>query len=147
RLAAGIVVNAAGLFGDHVERLAGRDPGFAIRPRKGQFIVYDKSAHTLVNAIILRVPTERTKGVLLARTVFGNLLLGPTAEDQDDRIHARTDEAVLRRIMEEGEAMVPALVGQTVTAAFAGLRPATEHRDYQLRADAASWFITVGGVR
>ena len=82
------------------------------------------------------MPTERTKGVLLARTVFGNLLLGPTAEDQDDRVHATCEEAVLRRIMEEGEAMLPALAGQTVTANFAALRPATEHRDYVLNVDA-----------
>jgi len=146
-IAARLVVNAAGLFGDRVETLAGRVPGFTIRPRKGQFLVYDKPAHELVTSIILKVPTERTKGVLLARTVFGNLLLGPTAEDQDDRVHARTDGAVLRRIMAEGEAMLPALAGQTITAAFAGLRPATEHRDYQLRADPEQRFITVGGIR
>lgn len=147
QIAARLLVNAAGLFGDKIEKLAGRDPDFTIRPRKGQFVVYDKPAHDLVEAIILRVPTERTKGVLLSRTVFGNLLLGPTAEDQEDRIHARTDETVLRRIMAEGEAMLPALADQAITATYAGLRPATEHRDYQLRVDAPSRFITVGGIR
>ena len=142
-----IAVNAAGLFGDRVEALAGLSPSFNIRPRKGQFLVYDKPAHDLVKAIILRVPTERTKGVLLARTVFGNLLLGPTAEDQEDRIHATCEEPVLRRIMAEGEAMLPALAGQTITASFAALRPATEHRDYVLKADAEARWITVGGIR
>lgn len=146
-VAARLVVNAAGLFGDHVERLAGRQPGFEIRPRKGQFVVYDKPAHDLVTAIILRVPTERTKGVLLARTVFGNLLLGPTAEDQTDRVRASCEEPVLRRIMAEGEAMLPELAGQTITATFAALRPATEHRDYVLRVDAEDSWITVGGIR
>ena len=57
------------------------------------------------------------------------------------------DEAVLRRIMAEGEAMLPALASQSITATFAGLRPATEHRDYQLRVDAAARLITVGGIR
>lgn len=146
-VAARLVVNAAGLFGDRIELLAGRQPGFTIRPRKGQFVVYDKPAHDLAKAIILRVPTERTKGVLITRTVFGNLLLGPTAEDQDDRIHAACDEKVLRRIMAEGEAMMPALAGQTVTATFAALRPATEHRDYVLKADAENGWLTVGGIR
>jgi glycerol-3-phosphate dehydrogenase len=146
-VAARLVVNAAGLYGDHVERLAERQPGFEIRPRKGQFVVYDKPAHDLVTAIILRVPTERTKGVLLARTVFGNLLLGPTAEDQKDRVRASCEEPVLRRIMAEGEAMLPELAGQTVTATFAALRPATEHRDYVLRVDARAGWITVGGIR
>lgn len=142
-----LVVNAAGLFGDTIEAMAGRAAGFTIKPRKGQFVVYDKPAHDLVSAIILRVPTDRTKGVLLARTVFGNLLLGPTAEDQDDRVHATCEEQVLRRIMAEGEAMLPALAGQPVTAIYAALRPATEHRDYVLKADANESWITVGGIR
>ena len=141
-----IVVNAAGLFGDRVERLRGAEPGFTVRPRKGQFIVFDKPARRLVNAILLKVPTARTKGVLIAPTVFGNLLLGPTAEDQEDRIHASCDEDVLRSIRAEGERMLPELAGQTVTACFAGLRPATEHRDYVLKADPQGW-ITVGGIR
>ncbi len=141
-----IVVNAAGLFGDEVERRRGADPGFAIRPRKGQFIVFDKPARRLADAILLKVPTERTKGVLLAPTVFGNLLLGPTAEDQDDRLHAATDETVLRAIRAEGERILPALAGAAVTACFAGLRPATEHRDYVLATDPAGW-ITVAGIR
>jgi glycerol-3-phosphate dehydrogenase len=142
-----IVVNAAGLFGDRVEALRGVVAGFTIKPRKGQFIVFDKPASSLVTAIILKVPTERTKGILLTRTVFGNLLLGPTAEDQDDRFHASCDEDTLRAMTAEGTQIVPALAGHTVTATYAGLRPATEHRDYVLKTDPAAGWITVGGIR
>jgi glycerol-3-phosphate dehydrogenase len=142
-----IVVNAAGLFGDRVEALRGVDPNFTIKPRKGQFVVFDKPAANLINAVILRVPTSRTKGILLTRTVFGNLLLGPTAEDQDDRIHATCDDATLAEMIAEGTTMVPALAGQTVNATYAGLRPATEHRDYVLKSDDAARWITVGGIR
>lgn len=142
-----IVVNAAGLFGDRVEALRGVVPGFTVTPRKGQFVVFDKPASRLVNAIVLKVPTARTKGVLLAPTVFGNLLLGPTAEDQHDRVHATCDGPTLRAMIADGTAMLPALAGQTVTATFAGLRPATEHRDYVLKVDADAGWITVGGIR
>ena len=145
--AARLVVNAAGLFGDEIEKLRGSQPNFSIRPRKGQFIVFDKPAHDLVTAIILKVPTERTKGVLLARTVFGNLLLGPTAEDQQDRTRAPCEEAVLRRILAEGVAILPALADETVSATFAGLRPATEHRDIVLAVDDRQSWITVAGIR
>ena len=146
-LSARIVVNSAGLFGDRVEAMAGRQPGFTIRPRKGQFVVYDKPAFSLVKSILLRVPTERTKGVLISPTIFGNLIVGPTAEDQEDRVHAPVEGDTLRRIMSEGEIMVPGLEGQTVTAAYAGLRPATEFRDFVLRSDDAAGWITVGGIR
>ena len=142
-----LVVNAAGLFGDRVEALRGVDPTFTIKPRKGQFVVFDKPAASLVNAVILRVPTTRTKGILITRTVFGNLLLGPTAEDQQDRIHATCDDATLAAMIVEGTAMVPALAGQTVNATYAGLRPATEHRDYVLKSDDAARWITLGGIR
>jgi glycerol-3-phosphate dehydrogenase len=145
--AARLVINAAGLFGDRIETLAGRQAGFTIRPRKGQFVVYDKAASSLVTSILLRVPTERTKGVLIAPTIFGNLLVGPTAEDQEDRVHASIDGGVLRRIMSEGEIMVPGLEGHAVTATYAGLRPATEFRDFILRADGEAGWITVGGIR
>ena len=82
-----IVINAAGLYGDLIENLAHPSP-FAIRPRKGQFVVFDKPAYRLVRSIILPVPNERTKGVVLTRTAFGNVLVGPTAEEAQERDHA-----------------------------------------------------------
>ena len=54
----------------------GARPRFTVRPRKGQFVVFDKPASKLLHAIILPVPTERTKGVVACRTAFGNLLVG-----------------------------------------------------------------------
>jgi glycerol-3-phosphate dehydrogenase len=143
---AGTVINCAGLYGDIVERLCRESP-FLIKPRKGQFLVFDKPAHQLANAIILPVPTERTKGVLIARTVFGNLLVGPTAEDQDDRDKADVTEEVLRKLRRQGERMIPSLVGETVTATYAGLRPATEYRDFQISSMPEKRWISVGGIR
>jgi L-2-hydroxyglutarate oxidase LhgO len=46
-------------------------------------VVFDKAASALLRTIILPVPNERTKGVVLARTIFGNVLVGPTAEEQE----------------------------------------------------------------
>ena len=145
-LGARIVVNCAGLQGDVVESMARPSP-FDIRPRKGQFVVFDKPAARLLGAIILPVPDERTKGVLLARTAFGNLLVGPTAEEQEERHDAPVEEAVLGRLIAEGERMLPGLAGTSVTAAFAGLRPATQFKDYQIEALPGRNWITVGGIR
>ena len=74
------VVNAAGLRSDEVHRMAGHD-GFTVTPRRGELIVFDKLSRPLVNHVVLPVPTETTKGVLVAPTVFGNVMLGPTAVD------------------------------------------------------------------
>jgi glycerol-3-phosphate dehydrogenase len=141
-----VVVNSAGLHGDLVEAICRESP-FTIRPRKGQFIVFDKPAAALVQATILAVPDARTKGVLLARTAFGNLLLGPTAEDQDDRERAAVDADALAGLLERGTRMLPGLAGQEITATFAGLRPASQHQDYRIEALPERRWISVGGIR
>ena len=124
-------VNAAGLASDEVDRMFGGG-GFTIRPRKGELIVYDKLARPLLSSIILPVPTARTKGVVVAPTVFGNVLLGPTAEDVTDRADRATSAAGLSALLADGRRILPGLSGEEVTATYAGLRAATEHSDYQL---------------
>ncbi|MBL8835655.1 MAG: NAD(P)/FAD-dependent oxidoreductase [Alphaproteobacteria bacterium] len=141
-----VVVNCAGNFGDHVEAIARPSP-FRIRPRKGQFVVFDKSASAIASSIVLPVPTERTKGVVVCRTIFGNLIVGPTAEDQDDRTAATVDQAALRALIDTGTRILPALADHPVTATYAGLRPATEHKDYQIEALPSANWITVAGIR
>jgi len=145
-VAARIVVNAAGNFGDLVEAIARPSP-FTITPRRGQFVVFDKQASRLVDAIILPVPTERTKGVVLFRTAFGNLAIGPTAEDVPEREVAATDSATLEKLKARAQEMVPALHGIGVNAIYAGLRPATQHKDYVIEALPDRGWITVGGIR
>lgn len=141
-----VVINAAGNFGDLVEAIARPSP-FTIMPRKGQFVVFDKQASRLVRAIILPVPTERTKGVVLFRTTFGNLAIGPTAEDVEEREIAVCDTATLEMLRARAIAMVPELAEVGVNAIYAGLRPATQHKDYVIEALPDRRWITVGGIR
>lgn len=141
-----VAINAAGNFGDIVEKIA-HEPNFAIKPRKGQFVVFDKPASKLVRAIILPVPTERTKGVVLFRTAFGNLAIGPTAEDQDERDGATCDTATLEKLKARAIEMLPQLEGIGVNAIYAGLRPATAEKDYIIEAHKKLGWITVAGIR
>ncbi len=146
-VSARVVINCAGLFGDVVEqRLLGASP-FSIRPRKGQFVVFDKAASRHLKTILLPVPTGRTKGLLLSPTIFGNVLVGPTAEDQESRTEAALDQETLRSLVRRAHTMLPALRDVSVTATYAGLRPATEHKEYQVRFDEARRWISVSGIR
>jgi glycerol-3-phosphate dehydrogenase len=140
------LVNAAGLESDHVDAMLGGD-SFTIQPRRGELIVFDKLARPLVNSILLPVPTSQTKGVLVAPTVYGNVLLGPTAEDVPDRTDTATTAVGLGSLLAAGRRIVPALVAEEVTATYAGLRAATEHRDYQIRVEAGRRYACVGGIR
>jgi glycerol-3-phosphate dehydrogenase len=140
------VVNAAGLGSDTVDRMFGGG-GFTIRPRRGELIVFDKLARPLLGSILLPVPTARTKGVLVAPTVYGNVLLGPTAEDVADSGNTATTASGLGSLVAAGQRILPGLAGEEVTATYAGLRAATEHSDYQIYVDAARRYACVAGIR
>ena len=140
------VVNAAGLGSDIVDRLVGHD-GFTITPRRGQLVVFDKLARPLLSHILLPVPTARTKGVLVAPTVYGNVLLGPTAEDLADRGDTATTPDGLSGLLAAGRAVLPALLDEEVTATYAGLRAASEHADYCYLVDPTRHYVRLGGIR
>ena len=141
------VVNCAGLFGDRLERACLGDSQFTIMPRKGQFVVFDKAASKLVGHVILPVPTATTKGVVVTRTAFGNVLVGPTAEEQDDRLRATTDAPTLTALIDKAAAIVPRLADAPVTATYAGLRPASDDKAYRIRHLPDRNWLTLGGIR
>jgi glycerol-3-phosphate dehydrogenase len=85
--------------------------------------------------------------VLVSPTVYGNVLLGPTADDIDDKTDRATTAAGLGSLMEAGARIIPRLTDQEVTATYVGLRAATEHRDYQLMVDADRRYVCAGGIR
>lgn len=141
------VISCAGLYGDIVDqRLLGWSD-YTIKPRKGQFVVFDKAAATLASSIILPVPSKTTKGVVICRTIFGNLLVGPTAKEQESRRDASTEAATLADLRAKGIAMLPALAGCEITATYAGLRPATEFTDFQITHHETLNYTSVGGIR
>lgn len=141
------VINAAGLYGDHVDARLGFKPEFQIRPRKGQFVVLDKAASRQLKTIILPVPNEITKGIVVCPTAFGNILVGPTAEEQEDRIRATVEHDTLAALVEHGVTLVPGLANIPVTAVYAGLRPASEKKEYRVIHRPGHNAITLGGIR
>jgi glycerol-3-phosphate dehydrogenase len=140
------VVNAAGLRGDEVDRWFGH-AGFTVTPRRGELVVFDKLARPLLDHIVLPVPTAKTKGVLIAPTIFGNVLLGPTADDLHDKTDTATTADGVRALLAQGRRILPALLDEEVTAVYAGLRAATEHGDYQIAVHAAERYASAGGIR
>lgn len=140
------VVNAAGLYSDDVNRLAGHSE-FTVTARRGELIVFDKLSRPLVRHVLLPVPTETTKGVLVAPTVFGNVVLGPTAVDVASKDDTGSTEEGLEYLGAQGRLILPALLDHEVTAVYVGLRAATESTDYQLWTDVDQRYVCAGGIR
>ena len=140
------LVNAAGLRSDELNRMLGHD-GFTVTPRRGELIVFDKLSRPLVSHIVLAVPTKITKGVLIAPTVFGNVMLGPTAEDVERKDDTSSTAPGLDYLCGEGRRIMPELLEHEVTAVYVGLRAATEHTDYQVSIHADEGYACVGGIR
>ena len=140
------VVNAAGLGSDLVDRMLGHDR-FTITPRRGELIVFDKQSRSLVSSIVLPVPTSLGKGVLVSPTVYGNVMVGPTAEDVEDRRDTSTTPSGLAMLVAAAQRLVPALAHEEVTSTYAGLRAATEHTDYVVEFSGAQRYVVAGGIR
>ena len=148
-VAARTVINCAGLYGDEVEALTSDDSkAFTITPRKGQFVVFQPAPNSAIPEVIIEpVATQFTKGVIAWKTVWGTVVVGPTAVDQQSKDDRSTDAETIKMLREVGERMIPALKDATVLGTYSGLRPASEHRDYQIYANEDKQWITVAGIR
>jgi len=143
-----MVINAAGLYGDKVENINSK-PDFKILPRKGDYAIFSKEARSYIRNIILPVPTEKTKGIIIFPTVHGNVMVGPTADDVDERDMelAKPDSIVVDKLVQWAHRVVPALKKTAVIGSYCGIRPATQFKDYQINFHNERNWLTVGGIR
>jgi len=142
-----VAVNCAGLRADEVARLVG-DDSFEIYPRKGEFLVFPPPDDEPLERILLPVPTNRTKGVLVFPTIDGRVLAGPTAVDQEDKDDWSVRPQARDEILPKATAVWPALEGADPIAAYAGLRPAGRGVNYLIGpSSACPRLVNVAAIR
>lgn len=140
------IINAAGLGADHVDAVFGHHR-FTVTPRRGELLVFDKLTRPMVPLIVLAVPSSRGKGVLVSPTIYGNVMVGPTSENLEDRTATGTSEDGFEFLVSKGHALMPDLFDEEVTATYAGLRAAIDRDDYLIDLDSAQRYVLVGGIR
>ena len=145
-LEASLVINAGGIRADIVEGLIGKRD-FEMRPRRGQYILLDKPARAIHDVIAYPTPTPTSRGILISPTIFGNVLVGPTAEEVEDRDDRGVTEEGLRALHQAIDDMVPSLRGMAVNTIYSGMRPATNHTEYQIIPRFDENWLTVAGIR
>ncbi len=89
-----------------------------------------KTKENQVNNVLFMVPTIHGKGVIVAKTLEGNLLVGPTSEDNvaKEDINLITEEK-FNQIKEIGKKIIPSLDMSKIISRFAGSRPIYKETD------------------
>ena len=129
------VVNAAGVYADAVHDMA-LPHAFTITPRAGEYCLCDKTAGGLVSRTIFQMPSKLGKGILVTPTVHGNLLLGPTASDLEDREFTATTRAGLDFVLETAARSVKNIPARQIITSFSGLRAHGDRGDFILEESA-----------
>ncbi len=124
-----VVVNAAGVYADRFHNMM-TDDTLTITPRKGEYCLLDVTAGTHVGRTVFRMPSAYGKGILVSPTIHGNLLVGPTATDLDDKEGTFTTAEGLAAVNKEGASAVKNIPMKEVITSFAGLRPHGDRGDF-----------------
>jgi glycerol-3-phosphate dehydrogenase len=141
------VVNAAGVYADLFHNQVSKEK-MSIIPRRGEYLLLDKSAGRHVRHTIFMMPTRLGKGVLVSPTVHGNLLLGPTALNIDDKEGNCTTREGLSQIREKASETVKDIPFQEVITSFAGLRAYDPKEDFSIgELPDAPGFIDCAGIQ
>ena len=138
------VINCAGLYADEIAA----DNLFRITPRRGAFLAFDTAAARLVNHMLLPVPSEFTKGVLIFPTLYGYLCIGPSAADQDDKEDWRPHADELAEVHAKALRLLPTLSEFEPVEAWAGLRPVGHPHNYLVEwSERVPSMLHVAGIR
>lgn len=145
-ITASFVINAAGTHSDEVAKMIG-DNSVELVNRKGEYYLLDKSFGYLADHTIFQCPNEMGKGVLVTPTVDGNLLIGPSAVDQDDKDNLDTTPDGLDFVVSKAKKSVPSLNVRGAITSFAGVRSHPVNDDFIIGySDKNDKFINVAGI-
>ena len=140
------VLNCAGVTSDRVANLVG-DHSFHIQPNKGEYFLLDKAEGNRVGRVIFQCPTKVGKGVLVAPTVHGNLLVGPSAAPTCPGDTANSADG-LAFVRASAQRAVPGINFRENIRNFAGVRANSDRDDFIIEESrVAPGFIHLAGIR
>lgn len=137
------IVNCAGVYSDKIHNLVS-DKKYHITAKKGDYVLMDREVGGLVSSTIFQLPTKAGKGVLVTPTVHGNLLVGPSATDVDDKEATATTASDLNDIMAKARKSCNNIPFNKTITSFSGLRAHEDGGDFILEEGAENFFDCVG---
>lgn len=140
------VVNAAGVYADKFHNMVS-EKKIHITPRRGDYCLLDKSAGSHVSHTVFALPGKYGKGILISPTVHGNLLLGPTAIDIEDKEGTNTTREGLDQVIAGANLNVKNIPMRQVITSFAGLRAHEDGHEFIIEElEDAKGFIDCAGI-
>ena len=140
------VVNAAGVYADRFHNMVSED-SIHITARKGEYCLFDKTVGNYVSRTIFQLPNPMGKGVLVTPTIHGNLLMGPTATDIEDKEGINTTREGLDQLLATAALSVKSVPSKQVITSFAGLRAHEDGDDFIIQeVEDAKGFFDVAGI-
>lgn len=147
KIEAKFVVNAAGVYSDDIAKMVG-DESFGIDASRGQYYLLDKSQGELFSHVMFQCPGVLGKGVLVAPTVHGNLIVGPDAIPGSSKDSVATDKKGLDYVMQASKKTTTAVNFRECIRNFAGLRSQPSTGDFIIGFSAADKnFMNVAGIK
>ena len=141
-----LIVNAAGVYADQFHNMVSENK-IHITARKGEYCLMDKKVGSFVNATLFQLPGKYGKGILVTPTVHGNLLVGPTAVDTEDKEGINTSQDGLADVLNKASISVKNLPNRQIITSFAGLRAHEDGGDFIIKeVEDAKGFIDVAGI-
>ena len=139
------VINCAGVHADQINNMLAPE-SFKIIPRKGQYLILDKNVGNLVQRVIFQCPSKKGKGVLIAPTVHGNIIIGPDAQEIDDRDDVSTSAERLDFVKETAALSCDKIPYNMVIRSFSGVRATSSTHDFVIgESETVKGLINVGG--
>ena len=140
------VVNAAGVFADYFHNMVSAKK-IHITPRRGDYFLLDKTTGGFVKHTIFPQPTKLGKGILVAPTIHGNTLVGPTAIDIEDKEAVATTQEGFDEILKKSSMYVTNAPVRQVITSFAGLRAHEDNHEFILgEPEDAPFFFDCAGI-
>lgn len=140
------VVNAAGLYSDKISKMIGIDD-FEILPRSGEYILFTRGTGDPINSVIFQLPTKLGKGVLVTSTYYGNLLIGPDANDDTEREDTSTHIERIGNIYQQAKDIYDNINPKQFIRSFTGIRARSSTNDFIIEETEVKGFINVAGIQ
>lgn len=138
-----VVINCAGVYSDEIHNLVSNNK-YHISPRKGDYVLMDREVGNLFTSTIFQLPTKMGKGVLVTPTVHGNLLVGPSATDIEDKEFNATTSEDLEKIIDSAKLSALSLpLNKTITS-FSGIRAHGDKDDFIIEETEDNFFDCMG---